>query len=106
MHVDECEVLEASNVMFKSNDASLGGAVYVATVENKETRFSGCVFEGKRAADGSAVYLYTGPGVDVFTATVFKNNFASESPRYVSSCVMEIPQQNVTMQANSDCWGR
>lgn len=86
IHVDECEELEARNVMFLSNEASLGGAVYVTAVENKQTSFSGCVFEGNEAADGGGVYLYTGPGVDVFTASVFRNNFACELPR-INACI-------------------
>ena len=63
-----------------SNEASLGGAVYVAAVDAKETKFSKCLFKSNEAADGGAVYLNTGPGVDIFTESVFRDNYAGELP--------------------------
>ncbi|CAM9637001.1 unnamed protein product, partial [Laminaria digitata] len=68
--------VQVVDVLFKSNEASLGGAVYVLALLEKQTSFSGCVFEGNRAEDGGAVYFYTGPGIDIFTESVFRNNFA------------------------------
>ena len=35
MHIDEADLLDISNVMFMSNKASLGGAVYIAAVDDK-----------------------------------------------------------------------
>ena len=64
--------------MFISNEASLGGAVYVTAVDGKETIFSKCFFKSNEAADGGAVYLNTAPGVDIFKASVFRDNFAGE----------------------------
>ena len=66
--------------MFMSNKASLGGAVYIAAVDDKETKFSKCSFKSNEAADGGAVYMNTGPGVDIITASVFRDNFAGELP--------------------------
>ena len=34
MRIDEADVLDISNVMFMSNEASLGGAVYIAAVDD------------------------------------------------------------------------
>ena len=64
--------------MFISNEASLGGAVYITAVDGKEIIFSKCFFKSNEAADGGAVYLNTGPGVDIFNASVFRDNFAGE----------------------------
>ena len=80
MYIGEADLLDTSNVMFMSNEASLGGAVYVSGVDDKQTIFSKCFFESNEAADGGAVYLNTGLGVDIFTASVFRNNFAGELP--------------------------
>ncbi|CAN0450815.1 unnamed protein product, partial [Scytosiphon promiscuus] len=74
-----CIQIQVSDVLFKSNQASLGGAVYILAEDDKETIFSDCVLEGNTAEDGGAVYLNTGPGVDIFTASVFRANFAGES---------------------------
>ena len=87
--------------MLMSNKASLGGAVYIAAVDDKQTVFRECVFENNAAADGGAVYLYTGPGVDIFTASVFRNNFAGELPRSTSICEIELPQRIVAHLQNS-----
>ena len=86
--------------MLTSNKASLGGAVYIGAVDDQQTLFTGCVFESNAAADGGAVYLYTGPGVDIFTASVFRNNFAGELPRNNSICEMELPQRIITNLKN------
>ncbi|CAN0510285.1 unnamed protein product, partial [Scytosiphon promiscuus] len=75
-----CDQVHVGNTMFKSNKASLGGAISVVAVDDKPTFFSECVLEGNTAEDGGALYLHTGPGVDIFNASVFKNNFACESP--------------------------
>lgn len=87
--VQRCNQVEVSGVLFKSNEASLGGAVYILAEDNKHTLFSECLLEGNTAADGGAVYLNTGPGVDIFNASVFRNNFAGEfrrnCPEYVRS---------------------
>lgn len=78
MDVARTDLLDISDVMYKSNEASLGGAVYIVGVEDRQTTFSSCVFENNKAADGGAVYLYTGPGVDIFTGSIFRDNFACE----------------------------
>lgn len=80
MHLTKCDQVQVSDVMFKSNEASLGGAVYILAVDNKQTIFSKCVLEGNTAEDGGAVYSNTGPGIDIFNAAVFRNNSACESP--------------------------
>lgn len=77
---EKCDQVQVSHVWFKSNKASLGGAVYIVAVDDKKTSFSDCVLEDNTAADGGAVYLNTGPGVDVFTASVFRNNVAGKLP--------------------------
>lgn len=74
----KCEQVQVSDVLFDSNKASLGGAVYVLADDEKQTLFRDCVLEGNTAADGGAVYLYTGLGVDIFAASVFRDNFAGE----------------------------
>lgn len=78
--IEMCDQVQVSHVLFKSNKASLGGAVYIVAEDDKQTSFSDCVLEGNTAADGGAVYLNTGPGVDVFTASVFRNNVAGKLP--------------------------
>ncbi|CAN0375549.1 unnamed protein product, partial [Scytosiphon promiscuus] len=75
-----CDQVQVGNTMFKSDKASLGGALYMLAVDDKPTFFSECVFEGNTAEDGGALYLNTGPGVDSFNASVFRKNFARESP--------------------------
>ena len=80
METDDADLVDISNVMFMSNEASLGGAVYIAAVDDKQTKFGKCFFESNAAADGGAVYLNTGPGVDIFTESVFRDNFAGELP--------------------------
>lgn len=86
MLVQSPALLQVSGATFRSNQAALGGAVYLTAEEDKETAFSACDFEGNLADDGGAFYLYTGPGADVFTESVFKNNFASESASYSRKC--------------------
>lgn len=80
MCLEESDKVQVRGVMFRSNGASLGGAVYISNAGDRHTLFSECVLEGNTAEDGGAVYLYTGPGVDSFNASVFRNNFACESP--------------------------
>lgn len=75
-----CDHVQVSGVMFKSNGALLGGAVFTLAEDDKQTQFSECVLEGNTAADGGAVYLSTGPGVDIFIASIFRNNFAGKLP--------------------------
>lgn len=87
----EPNLLEVSDTVFKSNEAALGGAVFITTVEDKQAIYSKCVFEGNRTADGGAAFLNTGPGLDIFTESVFRSNSASESPRQSRLCVMELP---------------
>jgi len=77
---ETCDQIQVSDVFFKSNEAPLGGAVYILAEDSKETNFHECVLEGNTAEDGGAVYLNTGPGVDIFNDSVFRDNFASESP--------------------------
>ena len=86
--------------MLMSNKASLGGAIHIVAVEDKQTIFMECVFESNEAADGGAVYLYTGPGVDIFTASVFRNNFAGALPRHISICKIELPQRIIAHSQN------
>ena len=91
MRIDQAGLLEVSKVMFMSNKASLGGAVYVAAIEDeKQTIFSECVFERNEAADGGALYLYTGSGADIFNSSIFRKNFAGELLRISSVCEIEL----------------
>ena len=57
MYIGEADLLDTSNVMFMSNEASLGGAVYISAVDDKQTIFSKCFFESNEAADGGALAL-------------------------------------------------
>lgn len=98
--IEQVDLLEVSEAIFEANEAQLGGAVYIASVEDKQTNFSSCVFEGNKAADGGAVYLYTGPAVDLFTASVFRNNFAGEMLRNVRTCEIERPHHIVAVWHN------
>ena len=91
--IAKADLVEVSNALLMSNKASLGGAVYIIAVDDKHTIFKECVFESNEAADGGAVYLNTGPGVDYFTASVLRNNFAGELPRHTSICGIELPQR-------------
>ena len=95
IYISRAGLVEVSNVTLMSNKASLGGAVYILAVDDKETIFKACVFDTNEAADGGAVYLYTGPGVDIFTASVFRNNLAGELPRNTSRCGIETPQRKI-----------
>lgn len=72
----QCDQIQVTGVWFVSNNASLGGAVYIVAVDDKQTLFSDCVLEDNSASDGGAVYLSTGPGVDIFDTSVFRNNLA------------------------------
>lgn len=83
-----CDEVLVGNTMFKSNQASFGGAVYVVDVDDKPTIFSRCMFEGNTAEDGGALYLNTGPGVDIFIDSVFRDNFACESPGIPSALLI------------------
>lgn len=76
MHVNGLQELRFQGVAFESNYASLGGAIYIASTEDRLTEFSACVFEGNVASDGGATYLATGAGVDMFTACLFHDNYA------------------------------
>ena len=80
--------VQVSDAMFKSNEASFGGAVYIVTEDDRQTLFRECVMDGNRAEDGGAVYLNTGPGRDIFNACVFHNNVACESPRRSSRALL------------------
>lgn len=71
--------VQARHATYSSNNAGLGGAIFVVLAEDQRTEFTTCLFEGNQATDGGAVYLYTGTGVDIFTDCVFRDNFASES---------------------------
>lgn len=72
--------VQVSGVSFIANSAELGGAVYIALMNEKYTEFTASNFDGNRAADGGAVYLYTGTGVDVFSSSGFRGNIARELP--------------------------
>ena len=89
IYVEMADLLEVSDVIFRSNKASLGGAVYIAAEEDRHTIFCKCVFDSNEAADGGAVYLNTGLGVDIFNASIFCNNFAGELPRITSHCELD-----------------
>lgn len=79
MFIQKADIVQVNHVMFQSNEAPIGGAVFIVAVEDKTTLFSECAFEGNSAADGGAVYLNTGPGLDIFTGSIFRHNYASES---------------------------
>lgn len=80
MHMTRCDKVQVSDVTFKSNEASLGRAVYIRAVDGKQTIFRECVLEGNRAEEGGVMFLNTGPGTDILNDSVFRNNFACESP--------------------------
>ena len=79
-------VSSVSGTMFKSNEASLGGAVYIVSVTDNQHTFRNCGFEENIADDGGAVYLYTALAVDIFVGSVFRNNSAGESSTITSPC--------------------
>lgn len=81
MHLVNSRNIQIKGVPFESNDAKLGGAIFVVFTEDILTEFSVCVFEGNKASDGGAVYLATGSGVDGFAASGFRDNFAGNSPK-------------------------
>ncbi|CAN0298736.1 unnamed protein product, partial [Laminaria digitata] len=68
---------QVSNATFGWNKAEVGGAVLIALSGGKTSELSNCMFDGKEAGDGGAVYLYTGAGVDIFTSSVLRHNSAS-----------------------------
>ncbi|CAM9686166.1 unnamed protein product, partial [Laminaria digitata] len=76
MHVVDTLELECTGVAFELNKAQVGGAIFVVATGVTLTQFSACVFERNEAPDGGAVYLETGSGVDTFTSSVFRGNFA------------------------------
>lgn len=78
MHFAGHYSVQVSNAGFRWNKASYGGAVFIAGLGGQTTELSTCTFDGNEASDGGAVYFYTGTGVDIVTASVFRGNFASE----------------------------
>lgn len=81
MHVNGFQELGIRGVAFESNYATLGGAIFVASSEDGLTEFRECVFEGNTASDGGATYLATGAGLDVFTSSIFRTNYAGNEPK-------------------------
>ena len=79
MEIYNAAVLNVSGTMFKSNRASLGGAVYIVSDTDNQHIFRDCGFEENTAADGGAVYLNTGLAVDIFISSAFRHNSAGES---------------------------
>ena len=79
MTIANAVVLNVSGTVFKSNEASLGGAVYIVSEIDNCHIFRDCDFKGNTAADGGAVYLSTGLAVDIFISSAFCNNSAGES---------------------------
>ncbi|CAM9517492.1 unnamed protein product, partial [Laminaria digitata] len=79
MHIENTHQLECTGVTFELNSAQLGGAIYVVSTGVTLTQFNACVFEQNEAPEGGAMYLATGSGVDKFTSSVFRGNFASKS---------------------------
>ena len=82
----EAVVSSVNGTMFKSNEASLGGAVYIVSVTDNQHSFRDCGFEENIADDGGAVYLYTALAVDIFVGSVFRNNYAGESLTISTPC--------------------
>ena len=76
--------------MFNSNEASLGGAVYILSVTSNQHIFSDCGFEENVADDGGAVYLNTAMAVDIFIGSGFRNNYAGEFVTTSSVCRMDL----------------
>ena len=79
MIISNAAVLNVSGTMFKSNKASLGGAVYIVSETDNQHIFRDCDFEENIAADGGAVYLRTGLAVDMSISSAFRHNSAGES---------------------------
>ena len=105
MFIEFADVVEVNYSRFKSNEGSLGGAAYIVAAEDKQTIFSECVFENNEAGDGGAVYLNTGPGVDIFTASVFRNNFAGELPGVTGRFEIDQPHLIVAISGKNSGWG-
>lgn len=85
-----CDEVQVSDALFTSNKATFGGAVYILAEDDKQTLFSECVLEGNTAEDGGGVYLNTGPGLDIFNGSVFRNNFAGKLSIHVRACEIEL----------------
>ena len=83
--------LDISGAVFKSNEASLGGAVYILSVTNNQHIFRDCGFEENVAQDGGAFYLNTAMAVDIFIGSVFRNNHAGEFVTTCSVCMQNGP---------------
>lgn len=86
MFIQKPHKLHVSGAALRAYEAMLGGAVYILAVDEAETTFSSCVFEGNSAADGGAVYLYTGNAVGSFVASVFSGNVARKSRIHLCVC--------------------
>ena len=79
MHIVSPTQLEVSGSRFESNLASVGGAIYILDGNEAYAFFSACVFKSNEATDGGAFYSQRGPGMDIFSTSLFLSNFARES---------------------------
>lgn len=76
IYAERLDQLSVSDATFTANTARLGGAVYIAGVNEHVTAFTSCIFEVNSAEDGGALYLYTNIGIDMITSSVFRGNVA------------------------------
>ena len=90
MAIEDSDVSNVRGTTFKSNEASLGGAVYIVSVTDNQHLFRDCSFEENVAEDGGAVYLDTALADDIFIGSVFNRNSAGESVTTSSVCRMDL----------------
>ncbi|CAM9420172.1 unnamed protein product, partial [Laminaria digitata] len=67
LFLENCDALQGTGVVFESNSAEIGGAMYIAASGNTESEFSACVFARNKATDGGAIFVITGARV-IFTS--------------------------------------
>ena len=90
MAIEDSDVSNVRGTVFKSNEASLGGAVYIVSVTDNQHLFRDCSFEENVAEDGGAVYLNTALAGDIFIGSVFHSNSAGKSVTTSSVCRIDL----------------
>lgn len=71
-----------SGAYFESNQAQVGGAIYVSSAADQGANIERYVFQGNRASDGGGVYLATMLGTDRIADSVFRDNHAGTCPKH------------------------
>ena len=76
---DEPNEVNVSDVVFTSNTADCGGAIYMASPAYSSVReYRNCMFEDNTATNGGAIYLYDEAGLDIVNGSTFYGNYASK----------------------------